>query len=187
MKKFFLCVTLFITNQKLQSQSVFLKDLGINKKFDSPIENPIKVKKYRGLKYCERKSKLFFDTLTYESKLNNRESAAILVLINPLGQKVSFRIWRVDIDAGANEKAKIVSIRGQGISDPYAQLSGDFGPGGLHIQVRSVNGDYFIEPYYPKSAKKYISYFRSDLDESIRPPDTVDEPNFPVRQPPIKN
>jgi hypothetical protein len=61
--------------------------------------------------------------------LNNRESAAILILINPLGQKVSFRIWRVDIDAGANEKTKIVSIRGQGISDPYAQLSGDYGPG----------------------------------------------------------
>src|SRR5262249_33828531 len=55
---------------------------------------------------------------------------------------------------------------GQGIDDPTATIHADLSPLGFHASVRSVNGAWYIDPYYHLSDAVYASYYGRDLTEN---------------------
>jgi hypothetical protein len=55
---------------------------------------------------------------------------------------------------------------GHGIDDPTATIHADLSPLGFHASVRSVNGAWYIDPYYHLSDAVYASYYGRDLTEN---------------------
>jgi hypothetical protein len=59
---------------------------------------------------------------------------------------------------------EIRTFRGVGIDDPTASVRLDYSPRGFRAQVLSVNGSYYIDPYYQNDGGgTYASYFKRDL------------------------
>jgi hypothetical protein len=56
---------------------------------------------------------------------------------------------------------KTYSIKG--IDDPYANGKLDWNEFGFHGMVRSINGDFFIDPYCLENVKDYITYYTIDF------------------------
>lgn len=57
---------------------------------------------------------------------------------------------------------EITTYAGRGISDPYAYIRFDITPAGLHAQIISPNGTWYIDPYSLSTNEFYISYLRND-------------------------
>lgn len=174
----FSMVCLLISLQ-VGGQNLFFKDAGQNKKFRKSQQRVIKPVKYRSLKIDVVQFKKYIHTIPTEEKLENRNNAPVLTLIKPDGKRVSFRIWQSRVQEQTTNEAhnRVYTFTGQGIDDPYAVIRIDFGPGGFHAQVLTVNGDWFIDPYTPREKKFYISYYRADLPpREPRQPDGVENP-----------
>jgi hypothetical protein len=58
----------------------------------------------------------------------------------------------------------IKTYRGIGIDDPTASLRLDYTPLGFHAQVLSVNGSFYIDPYYLNDVSgAYVSYYKRNV------------------------
>ncbi len=96
---------------------------------------------------------------------NNFRQTPVLEIPMPNGSIATFNVWQIDIQS-PELAAKFPSIKtfaGQGISDPYSTIWFDYGPRGLHAQILTVNGSYYIDPYAVGDINNYISYYRKDL------------------------
>lgn len=146
------------------SQGLFFKDYGQNRKFFTFKKRVIKPEKYRGVTIDISGLKKFLDTVPSENKLVDRKAAPVLLIIKPDGSTASFRVWKSPVEEGKPGTVnEITTYSGQGVDDPYASIRFDFGKYGFHAQIRTVNGDYLVDPYANNETKKYISYYKADL------------------------
>ena len=97
--------------------------------------------------------------------------ALVLALPAPDGSEQHFRV--VDAPVMAPELAAqfpdIKTYRGQGIDDPTATLRLDQTPQGLHAQVLSAGGAWYVDPYSRADAETHLSYYGRDLTPRAMP------------------
>ncbi len=92
-----------------------------------------------------------------------RRDATTILLPAPNGELQEFRVFRTSMMAPelAAKFPEIQTFAGQGITDPASSLRLDLSPAGLHAQVLSPEGGYYIDPYYHLSDSLYASYYRA--------------------------
>jgi hypothetical protein len=109
------------------------------------------------------KDKLF--TAPHENSVKINESNCIITLPVPDGTMQQFRVVEAPIMepglAAQFPGFKTFSIKG--IDDVYANGKLDWNENGFHGMVRSVNGDFFIDPYCVNNITDYISYYTKDF------------------------
>lgn len=95
--------------------------------------------------------------------INN--SNCVITLPAPNGQMQLFKVVEAPIMEPELAKAypdiKTYSIKG--ITDVYANGKIDVNEFGFHGMVRTVNGDYFIDPYCLGNTADYITYYTADF------------------------
>jgi hypothetical protein len=100
-----------------------------------------------------------------EKAVSINNSNCVIVLPAPNGQMQLFRVVEASIMEPALAKAfpdiKTFSIKG--ITDVYANGKIDFNEFGFHAMVRSLNGDYFIDPYCLGNTADHITYYTADF------------------------
>lgn len=123
------------------------------------------------LDHAQLQSSLSNAPLEFTSAAKN--SPLEFVLPTPDGTFERFEVVESPIMA-APLAAKFPSIKtysGQGIDDPAATLRFDVTPAGLHAQVLSPSGSYYVDPYFHLDTSAYASYYRRDLLPASR--DTI--------------
>lgn len=116
-----------------------------------------------------------------EGTVRVRNSPAVIAL--PLGDGSLARYAIVESPIMAPELAakfpEITTWLGQGIDDPTATVRFDLSPRGLHAQILSGSGTFYIDPAFQGDAAHHVAYARRDL--GARPREfvcsTVDEPH----------
>jgi len=61
----------------------------------------------------------------------------------------------------ANPELRTYSLKG--VDDVYANGKADWTEFGLHVNIHSVNGDYFLDPYCVGNTSDYIVYYTKDF------------------------
>jgi hypothetical protein len=92
--------------------------------------------------------------------------AVVFPVPMPDGTISRFKVVEAPImEAGLAAKfPDIKTYRGIGIDDPTASLRLDYTPLGMHAQVLSVNGSYYIDPFFRNDAAgTYASYYKRDV------------------------
>lgn len=109
------------------------------------------------------KDKLF--SAPHENSVKINESNCVITLPVPDGTMQQFRVVESPIMepglAAQFPGFKTFSIKG--IDDVYANGKLDWNENGFHGMVRSVNGDFFIDPYCIGNITDYISYYTKDF------------------------
>jgi len=100
--------------------------------------------------------------------INN--SNCIIVLPAPNGQMQMFKVVEASIMEAPLAKAfpniKTYSIKG--ITDVYANGKIDYNEFGFHAMVRTINGDYFIDPYCLGNTEDHITYYTADFVKPLQ-------------------
>jgi hypothetical protein len=100
--------------------------------------------------------------------INN--SDCIIVLPAPNGEMQKFKVVEASIMEPVLAKAypdiKTYSIKG--ITDVYAYGKIDVNEFGFHGMVRTINGDYFIDPYCLQNTVDYITYYTADFVKPVQ-------------------
>lgn len=101
---------------------------------------------------------------TVQPEVAESQRAWTITLPNPEGGVSNFRYESSSVMAPelAEQFPEIKTFRGQGIDDPAATIQFDVTPSGLHAQVLSPNGAWYIDPYYHNAGDKYAIYFKRD-------------------------
>lgn len=111
------------------------------------------------------KDKLF--SAPHERAVKINESACVISLPLPNGQMQLFKVVESPVMApelGATfPDIKTFSIKG--IDDPYANGKLDWVESGFHAMVRTINGDFFIDPYCVGNVTDYLSYYTADFQK----------------------
>lgn len=109
------------------------------------------------------KDKLFSAPSELQVKIN--ESNCVVTLPLPNGTFQKFRVVESSIMEPelATKYPNIKTFSVKGIDDPYANGKLDWNEFGFHGMVRSVNGDFFIDPYCVSNTTDYISYYTEDF------------------------
>jgi len=117
------------------------------------------------------KSKLFSAPHEKTTKIN--VSNCILSLPLPNGSIQQFRVIESPImaDALAAAYPNIKTFSVKGIDDIYANGKLDWNEFGFHGMIRTVNGDFFIDPYSVGDLKNYITYYSKDFEKAHPIPD----------------
>ena len=101
----------------------------------------------------------------HENSVKINESTCIITLPLPNGTFQRFRVVESPIMepalAAAYPDIKTYSIKG--IDDVYANGKLDWNEFGFHGMIRSINGDFFIDPYCLQNVKDYITYYTADF------------------------
>ncbi len=89
----------------------------------------------------------------------------IFSLPNPKGEWETFSLFAYDLLPAdlSSRFPEISTYWGQGMSHPTHKLRLDVTYQGLHAQVLSPTGDWYIDPAYQNSTAYYHSYFKRDL------------------------
>lgn len=93
------------------------------------------------------------------------QASFLLSLPNPKGQWETFSVFAYDLlpPELAGRFPDISTYWGQSVSDPTHKLRLDVTYQGLHAQVLSPEGDWYIDPAYQNSTTYYHAYFKKDL------------------------
>ena len=147
-----------------------------NNKFWSPInESNIKQlgkrqivpKKYLAFELINSELKSVLFSAPNESSVKINESNCIISLPLPNGEIQKFRVVESSIMERALQAQfpdyRTFSVKG--IDDPYANGKLDWNEFGFHGMVRSVNGDFFIDPFCLNNIKDYISYYINNFEK----------------------
>jgi len=128
----------------------------------------------------ELKNKLF--SAPNEKNVTINQSNCIITLPLPNGTMQQFRVVEASImEPGLAAKFpnfKTFSIAG--IDDPYASGKLDWNEFGFHGMVRTINGDFFIDPYCVGNITDYITYYTADFVKN--PADRIPEANQNIDQ-----
>ena len=102
-----------------------------------------------------------------ESNVKINESTCIVSLPLPNGKIQKFKVVESPImeKALADQFPNIKTYSVKGIDDAYANGKIDWNEFGFHGMVRSVNGDFFIDPYCLENIKDYITYYTADFEK----------------------
>ncbi len=122
--------------------------------------------KFKTVELNNEAVKSFLWSLPNEKNIgNNFRQTPVLEIPMPDGSIATFNVWQIDIQSPelAAKFPTIKTFAGQGITDPYSTIWLDYGPRGLHAQILTVNGSYYIDPYAVGDINNYISYYRKDL------------------------
>ena len=94
--------------------------------------------------------------------------AVEITLPTPDGALARFDVVESPIMAPelADQFPEIQTFRGQSTDDAATTVRFDLTPAGLHAQVLSPEGAWYIDPYYHLDDSLYVSYFGSDTDGS---------------------
>lgn len=111
----------------------------------------------------ELKDKLF--SAPHENNVKINESACIITLPLPNGTMQQFRVVESPIMAPglASQFPEFKTFSVKGIDDPYANGKLDWNVNGFHGMIRSINGDFFIDPYCIENITDYITYYTKDF------------------------
>ncbi len=146
-----------------------------NDKFWSPIsESAIKQSgkrqivpnKYLAFQLNGNELKTQLLSAPHEKNVRINQSTCIITLPLPNGTIQQFKVVESPIMepglAAQFPDIKTYSIKG--IDDAYANGKLDWTPEfGFHGMVRSISGDYFIDPYCLQNLKDYITYYTADF------------------------
>ncbi len=164
----------------LLSLAIFL-NLGLNAqsnndKFWSPeSESAIKVagkrqiipNKYLAFQLIGSELKTQLSSAPSEISVKINQSTCIISLPLPNGTIQKFKVVESPIMerdlAAAYPNIKTYSVKG--IDDPYANGKLDWNEFGFHGMVRSINGDFFIDPYCLNNLQDYITYYTADFEK----------------------
>jgi hypothetical protein len=117
----------------------------------------------------------------YERQKAINLSDCIITLPLPNGTTQKFKVVESPIMsvelANAYPDIKTYSIKG--VDDVYANGKLDWNEFGFHAMVRSINGDFFIDPYCVGNTSHYTSYYTSDFIKN--PSDIAPELNLQVK------
>ncbi len=106
-------------------------------------------------------------TALTEEKVLIDKSTCIITLPVPNGEIQQFRVVQSSIMEPELEmqfpNIKTYSIKG--IDDPYANGKIDYNEFGFHAMVRSINGDFFVDPYSVGNTENYITYYLSNFEK----------------------
>lgn len=112
------------------------------------------------------KEKLF--SAPNEKSVRINESTCIVSLPLPNGQMQSFRVVETPVMApelaAAYPHMKTFTVKG--IDDPYANGKLDWVETGFHGMIRTVNGNFFIDPYGVGNTTDYITYYTADFTKN---------------------
>jgi hypothetical protein len=146
-----------------------------NDKFWSPkSESAIKVagkrqiipKKYLAFQLIGSELKTQLSSAPSEISVKINQSTCIISLPLPNGTIQKFKVVESPIMerdlAAAYPNIKTYSVKG--IDDPYANGKLDWNEFGFHGMVRSINGDFFIDPYCLNNLQDYITYYTADFE-----------------------
>ncbi len=104
-------------------------------------------------------------TAPHENSTLINNSNCIITLPAPNGQMQLFKVVESPIMepalAAAYPDIKTYSIKG--ITDVYANGKIDVNEFGFHGMIRSINGDFFIDPYCLQNTADYITYYTADF------------------------
>ncbi|MDP3557153.1 MAG: M12 family metallo-peptidase [Bacteroidota bacterium] len=155
-----------------------------NDKFWSPIsESAIKQtgkrqivpNKYLAFQLNANELKIQLSTAPHENNVRINESTCIVSLPLPNGTIQKFKVVESPImEQGlAAQFPNIKTYSVKGIDDVYANGKLDWNEFGFHGMVRSINGDFFIDPYCVENVMDYITYYTADFvkDPSQRLPE----------------
>lgn len=166
-KNLFFVLTLLIINAAAQnSNDKFWAT--VNETSIKPAgKRQIVPKKYLtfSLKNTQLKDKLF--SAPHEKNVKINESTCIISLPLPNGTFQQFRV----VEAPIMEKGLAEQFPGfktftiKGIDDVYANGKLDWNEFGFHGMVRSINGDFFIDPYSSGNLTDYITYYTTDFEK----------------------
>ncbi len=117
------------------------------------------------LQYSQLKQHLY--TAPNENNVPINQSGCIISLPAPDGQMQEFRVVESPVMAPelCASFPEIRTFAIQGITDKYATGKIDFTHFGFHAMVRSINGDFFIDPYSAYNTQDYITYYVKDYEK----------------------
>ena len=100
-----------------------------------------------------------------EQTVKIQESKLVVYLPSPNGAIQAFRVVESPVMSEALSKQfpDIKTYSLLGLTDPSASGKMDFNAFGFHANVRSVQGDYFIDPYATDNQTDYIVYYTQDF------------------------
>lgn len=124
-------------------------------------------KKYLTFEVNTSELKNQLKTALPETSVKINESLCIISLPAPNGSIQKFKVVESSImEPGlASQFPDIKTYSLKGIDDPYANGKLDWNEFGFHGMVRSINGDYFIDPYCLNNTTNYITYFTADFEK----------------------
>ncbi len=95
--------------------------------------------------------------------INNSE--CVVALPAPNGEMQLFKVVEASIMEAPLQSAypNIRTYSIKGITDVYANGKLDFNEFGFHGMIRSVNGDFYIDPYCLENTQHYITYYTADF------------------------
>lgn len=104
-----------------------------------------------------------------ETSVKINESPCIISLPAPNGNIQKFKVVESSImEPGlASQFPDIKTYSLKGIDDPYANGKLDWNEFGFHAMVRSINGDFFIDPYCLSNTTDYITYYTADFEKIL--------------------
>lgn len=113
-------------------------------------------------------------------QINN--SNCIISLPLPNGTVQKFKVVEAPVMAPelAAQFPDIKTYSIKGIDDVYANGKIDFNEFGFHGMVRTINGDFFIDPYCLQNTKDYITYYTADFvkdPSQVIPEAGLEKPN----------
>jgi len=119
------------------------------------------------LQYTQLKQLL--QSAPHEKNTTINQSACIIQLPAPNGQMHSFKVVEAPVMAPELSATypEIKTFAIQGITDEFATGKIDFTHFGFHAMVRSIKGDYFIDPYANYNTQDYITYYISDYEKPL--------------------
>lgn len=131
-----------------------------------------------GLNGTQLKNILF--SAPHEKQVTINESGCIITLPLPNGSIQRFKVVEFSMmEKGlADQFPDFKTFSVLGVDDPYATGKLDWNEFGFHGMIRSINGDFFIDPYSTGDLTNYISYYTADFekDPAQRIPESSESP-----------